>query len=150
PVEDGYRQLFNPDLYLHAYGRIDRNEGAMTPGVTGETGDGMSRRRIDALSADLRAERSRWTPVRRGESPTRNGTMRPLGIPTGRDKLLPEVVRSLLEAYAEPQFADSSHGFRPGRGCHTALTAIANTGAGTKGFIQGDITGCFDNIDHQV
>src|SRR5215204_1096002 len=150
PVEGIYRQLFNPDLYLRAYGRIYRNDGAMTPGVTGETVDGMSRGKIDALIADLRAERFRWTPVRRVEIPKRNGKMRPLGIPTWRDKLLQEVVRSLLDAYYEPQFSDSSHGFRPGRGCHSALTAIAKTWAGTKWFIEGDIKGCFDNIDRNV
>jgi len=150
PVEGIYRQLFNPDLYLRAYGRIYRNDGAMTPGVTGETVDGMSRAKIDAIVADLRAERYRWTPVRRVEIPRRNGKTRPLGIPTWRDKLLQEVVRSLLDAYYEPQFSDSSHGFRPGRGCHTALTAIADTWAGTKWFIEGDIKGCFDNIDREV
>jgi group II intron reverse transcriptase/maturase len=150
PVEGIYRQLFNTELYLRAYGRIYRNDGAMTPGVTGETVDGMSRAKIDAIIADLRAERYRWTPVRRVEIPKRNGKTRPLGIPTWRDKLLQEVVRSLLDAYYEPQFSDSSHGFRPGRGCHTALTAIANTWAGTKWFIEGDIKGCFDNIDRNV
>jgi group II intron reverse transcriptase/maturase len=150
PVEGIYRQLFNPDLYFRAYGRIYRNDGAMTPGVTGETVDGMSRAKIDAIIADLRAERYRWAPVRRVEIPKRNGKMRPLGIPTWRDKLLQEVVRSLLDAYYEPQFSDLSHGFRPGRGCHTALTAIADTWAGTKWFIEGDIKGCFDNIDRKV
>jgi group II intron reverse transcriptase/maturase len=64
--------------------------------------------------------------------------------------MLQEVVRSLLGAYYEPQFSDSSHGFRPGRGSHTALTAIADTWAGTKWFIEGDIKGCFDNIDRKV
>ena len=145
PVEGIYWQLFNPNLYLRAYGRIYRNDGAMTPGVTGETVDGMSRAKIDAIIADLRAERFRWTPVRRVEIPKRNGKTRPLGIPTWQDKLLQEVVRSLLDAYYEPQFSDSSHGFRPGRGCHTALTAIADTWAGTKWFVEGDIKGCFDD-----
>lgn len=150
PVEGIYRQLFNPDLYLRAYGRIYGNDGALTRGATGETVDGMSRAKIDAIIADLRAERYRWTPVRRVEIPKRNGKMRPLGIPTWSDKLLQEVVRSLLDAYYEPQFSDSSHGFRPGRGCHTALTDIAKTWAGTKWFIEGDIKGCFDNIDRTV
>ena len=73
------------------------------------------------------------------------------GIPTWSDKLLQEVVRSILEAYYEPQFTDHSHGFRPGRGCHTALARDpARTWTGTKWFIEGDIKGCFDNIDHAV
>ena len=132
PVEGIYRQLFNPDLYLRAYGRIYRNDGAMTAGVTGETVDGMSRGKIDTLIADLRAERFRWTPVRRVEIPKRNGKTRPLGIPTWKDKLLQEVVRYLLEAYYEPQISDSSHGFRPSRGCIQAPAEAGDIHARTK------------------
>jgi group II intron reverse transcriptase/maturase len=149
-LEDVYRQLFNPDLYLRAYGRIYCNVGAMTKGVTEETVDGMSLKKIEAIIEALRYERYQWTPVRRVHIPKRNGATRPLGIPTWGDKLLQEVLRSILEAYYEPQFSDHSHGFRPGRGCHTALTTIRRTWTGTKWFIEGDIKGCFDNIDHQV
>ena len=65
-------------------------------------------------------------------------------------KVLQEVMRLLLEAYYEPQFSDGSHGFRPQRGCHTAFTEITRTWTGTTWFIEGDIAGCFDNIDHKV
>ena len=65
PLEDIYRQLFNRDLYLRAYGRLYRNDGAMTPGATAETVDGMSLAKIDAIIDDIRHERYRWTPVRR-------------------------------------------------------------------------------------
>lgn len=150
PLGDVYRQLFNPDLYLRAYGRIYRNEGAMTPGTTTETVDGMSMAKIHALIDDLRHERYRWTPVRRVNIPKRNGKTRPLGIPTWKDKLLQEVVRSILEAYYEPQFSDHSYGFRPERGCHTALEHIQHVWKGMKWFIEGDIQGCFDNIDHPI
>jgi group II intron reverse transcriptase/maturase len=145
-----YRQLFNPDLYLRAYGRIYKNEGAMTPGTTAETVDAMSRKKIETLIEALRFERYRWTPVRRVEIPKANGQTRPLGIPTWSDKLLQEVLRSLLEAYYEPQFSTHSHGFRPGRGCHSALEHIQKGWTGTKWFIEADIQGCFDNIDHPV
>jgi group II intron reverse transcriptase/maturase len=150
PLEDVYRQLFNPDLYLRAYGRISRNEGALTRGVTRETADGMSLEKIVALIDDVRQERVRWTPVRRTYLPKPNGKKRPLGIPTWKDKLLQEVMRSLLEAYYEPQFSPHSHGFRPGRGCHTALTEIKHVWLGTKWFVEADIRGCFDNIDHET
>jgi group II intron reverse transcriptase/maturase len=150
PLEDVYRRLYNPDLYLRAYGRLYRNEGAMTRGVTKETVDGMSLARITALIEAIRSERFHWTPVRRTYIPKKNGKQRPLGIPTWTDKLLQEVMRSLLEAYYEPQFSDHSHGFRPERGCHTALTTIVHVWKGTKWFIEGDIKGCFDSIDHQV
>ena len=125
PLDDVYRQLYNPALYLRAYHRIARNKGAMTPGVTPETVDGMSLAKIDAIIEKLRQERYRWTPVRRVYIAKKNSaTKRPLGLPTWSDKLLQEVMRSLLEAYYEPQFSDLAHGFRPNRGCHTALAEI--------------------------
>ncbi|MEG4501943.1 reverse transcriptase domain-containing protein [Microcoleus sp. F10-C6] len=122
----------------------------MTRGITEETADGMSVKKIESLIEDIRYERFRWTPVRRVNIPKKNGKTRPLGVPTWKDKLVQEVVRSILEAYYEPQFSDSSHGFRPERGCHTALTTIDRTWQGTKWFIEGDIRGCFDNIDHKI
>jgi group II intron reverse transcriptase/maturase len=150
PLEDVYRQLYNPDLYLRAYGRLYANAGALTPGTTQDTADGMSLEKIGTIIARVRAERYRWTPVRRTYIPKRHGKRRPLGIPTWSDKLLQEVVRSMLEAYYEPQFSDRSCGFRPQRGCHTALSTIEARWGGTKWFIEGDIRGCFDNIDHRV
>jgi group II intron reverse transcriptase/maturase len=144
---DVYRQLYNPALYLHSYGRLYRNQGAMTKGVTSETVDGMSLEKINGIIERLRSERYRWTPVRRVHIPKKGGTTRPLGIPTWSDKLLQDVVRAILEAYYEPRFSDHSHGFRPGRGCHTALQRIKQVWHGTKWFIEGDIQGCFNNID---
>jgi len=150
PVEDLYRQLYNPDLYLRAYAHLYPNQGALTRGATTETADGMSLAKIDTIIEALRFERYRWTPVRRVHIPKSNGKTRPLGIPTWSDKLLQEVIRMILEAYYEPQFSERSHGFRPGHGCHTALSEVAHRWTGTKWFIEGDIKGCFDNIDHEV
>ena len=151
PLEDIYRQLYNRELYLKAYARLYSNDGAMTPGTTTETADGMSLAKIDKLIDDLRHERYRWTPVRRTYIEKKNSTKkRPLGIPTWSDKLLQEVIRLILEAYYEPQFSDHSHGFRPGRGCHTALTEIVTHWTGTRWFIEGDIRACFDTLNHQV
>ncbi len=132
PLTDVYRQLYNEELYLKAYGRIYRNDGAMTRGITDETVDGMSQEKIASIIEALRCERYRWTPVRRVEIPKKNGKTRPLGIPTWSDKLLQEVMRLILEAYYEPQFSDFSHGFRPERGCHTALESIQRGWKGTK------------------
>jgi group II intron reverse transcriptase/maturase len=150
PLEDIYRQLYNRDLYLRAYGRIYRNDGAMTPGSTPETVDAMSLEKIGAIIGLLRQERYRWTPVRRTYIPKKSGKWRPLGIPTWSDKLLQEVIRSLLEAYYEPQFSRHSHGFRPGRGCHTALGEITQHWRGVKWYIEGDLVQCFDRLDHSV
>lgn len=150
PLEDIYRQLFNRDHYLRAYGKIYRNDGAMTPGTTPETVDAMSLEKIDGIIDVLRRDAYRWTPVRRRYIPKKSGKLRPLGLPTWGDKLVQEVVRSLLEAYYEPQFSPHSHGFRPHRGCHTALGDITQHWRGVKWFIEGDITQCFDRIDHGV
>ena len=150
PCNELYRQLFNPQLYLLAYGRIYSNEGAMTPGPTQETADGMTIEKIEAIIDAMRHERYRFSPVRRIYIPKKNGKLRPLGLPSWSDKLVGEVVRLLLEAYYEPQFSDRSHGFRPGRGCHTALREIADTWVGTTWFIEGDISDCFGSLDHSV
>ena len=149
-VDDLYRQLYNPALYLRAYGRIYANDGAMTKGATPETADAMSLAKIHRIIDDLRHERYRWTPVRRTYVKKKNGKLRPLGLPSFSDKLLQEVIRSLLEAYYEPQFSEASHGFRPQRGCHTALSHIEHTWKGTHWFIEGDIKACFDQLDHDV
>src|SRR6185437_1309440 len=143
PCDELYRQMFNKDLYLLAYGNIYANQGAMTPGASSETADGMSGAKIDRIIGRLRAERYRFAPARRVYIPKKNGTRRPLGLPAWSDKLVGEVVRLLLEAYYEPQFSARSHGFRPGRGCHTALDEIASTWTGTTWFIEGDIADCF-------
>jgi Reverse transcriptase (RNA-dependent DNA polymerase) len=148
PCEELYRQLFNPQLYLLAYGRIYANHGAMTAGASQETADGMSTEKIGAIIEAMRHERYRFTPVRRVFIPKRNGKMRPLGMPTWSDKLVGEVVRLLLEAYYKPRFSDRSHGFRPGRGCHTALREVERTWTGTTWFIEGDISDCLDACSH--
>ena len=140
----------NPELYLLAYGRIYSNKGAMTPGVTGETADGMSMEKIERIIDALRHERYRFSPVRRVYIPKKNGKLRPLGMPVWSDKLVGEVVRLLLEAYYEPQFSDRSYGFRPGRGCHTALRDVAETWTGTTWFIEWDISDCFGSLDHEL
>jgi retron-type reverse transcriptase len=150
PLDELYRQLFNPQLYLLAYGRIYSNKGAMTPGSTGETADGMSLGKIGRIIDALRHERYRWSPAKRIYIPKKNGKQRPLGLPPWSDKLVGEVVRLLLEAYYEPSFSDRSHGFRPGRGCHTALREVASTWTGTTWFIEGDVADCFGSLDHQV
>jgi group II intron reverse transcriptase/maturase len=150
PCNELYRQLFNPQLYLLAYGRVYSNQGAMTPGVAQETADGMSIEKIGAIIDAMRHERYRFSPVRRIHIPKKNGKLRPLGLPSWSDKLVGEVVRLLLEAYYEPQFSDRSHGFRPGRGCHTALREVVNTWTGTTWFVEADLADCFGSFDHEI
>ena len=144
PLDDVYRQLYNPDLYLRSYAKLYTNDGAMTPGTTGETVDGMSLDKIDRVIEAIRYERWKWPPARRVYIDKPKGGKRPLCMPDWSPKVVQDIVRSILEAYYEPQFSDHSHGFRPKRGCQTALTEIYNIWKGTKWFIDGDIKGCFD------
>lgn len=150
PLERVYPLLYNPEFYLTEYGKIYGNHGAMTPGVTDETVDQMSMDKINTIIEALRFERYRWNPVRRVQIPKKNGKVRPLGLPTWSDKLLQGVIRQILEVYYEPQFSEYSHGFRPNRGCHTALREIWGKWTGVIWLIEGDISGCFDNINHEV
>ena len=121
PLTRVYRQLFNVNMYLGAYAKLYPNRGALTKGTDDETIDGMSLRRIEAIIEDMRYERFKWKPARRIHIDKQSGGKRPLGIPNFRDKLVQEVIRAILSAYYEPQFSKHSHGFRPMRGCHTAL-----------------------------
>ncbi|MBV8812448.1 MAG: group II intron reverse transcriptase/maturase, partial [Acidobacteriaceae bacterium] len=150
PLERLYRQLFNKKLFLLAYGRIYSNQGAMTPGVTRETVDGMSLAKIDRIIEALRSESYRWSPARRVYIPKKNGKKRPLGMPPWSDKLVAEVVRMLLDAYYDVQFSGRSHGFRTGRGCHTALDEVVSVWKGTHWFIEGDLADYFGSLDHQI
>jgi len=150
PCTQLYRQMFNRELYLTAYGNIYSNQGAMTPGANEETADGMSEEKIEQIIGLMRNERYRFSPARRIYIPKKNGRLRPLGLPSWSDKLVGEVVRLLLEAIYEPQFSRWSHGFRRNRGCHTALRDIQNTWTGTTWFIEGDISDCFGSLDHEI
>lgn len=150
PLERVYRRLFDPELFLRAYGKIYRNHGAMTKGSTKETVDGMSTQKIGVIIDLLKHERYRWTPVRRTDIPKPKGGTRKLGLPTWSDKLVQEVMRTILEPYYERRFSPHSHGFRPHRSCHSALNEIRKTWKGTVWFIEGDIKGAFDNVDHSI
>src|SRR5438876_7902196 len=121
PLERVYKHLFDPELFLQAYGKIYRNTGATTKGATEETVDGMSLKKIHGIIDLLRQGCYQWTPVRRMEIPKPKGGTRPLGIPIWSDKLVQEVLRTVLEPYYEQRFSTHSHGFRPNRGCHSAL-----------------------------
>src|SRR5438132_8485972 len=139
-----------PDLWQQAYANIHTNKGGMTEGVERPTIDGYSEERAANLRELLRENRYVPAPVRRVYIPKPNGKQRPLGLPSANDKQVQEVWRMVLEVIYEPVFKDNSHGFRPKRSCHTVLGEITRTWTGTKWFIEFDIEGFFDNIDHKI
>ncbi|HCQ6189426.1 group II intron reverse transcriptase/maturase [Clostridioides difficile] len=145
-----YRYLLRPDIYYVAYQHLYSNKGAGTKGVTDDTADGFSEIYIENIIEALKNEMYQPKPVRRTYIEKSNGKMRPLGLPVFTDKLIQEAIRMILEAIYEPIFSDYSHGFRPARSCHTALAQIKKEFTGARWFIEGDIKGCFDNINHAV
>ena len=147
-----YRYLLRPDIYFVAYKNLYANNGAATKGVNEDTADGFSEAKIDSIIKALADETYQPMPVRRTYIQKKNNRkkLRPLGIPTFADKLVQEVLRMILEAVYEPIFLDVSHGFRPKRSCHTALKQLRREFNGTRWFVEGDIKGCFDNINHAV
>jgi retron-type reverse transcriptase len=146
-----YRRIQDRDLFLVAYGNIYANKGATTVGVDPQdTVDGMSLDRIEKIIEKLKNGIYQWQPARRVNIPKGKGKTRPIDVLVWSDKLLLEVIRMVLEAYYEPQFSEHSHGFRPDKGCHTALREIYVNWKGTKWFIEADIRGCFNNIDFNI
>lgn len=144
-----FRLATNPEvLWKQAYANIYSNKGAITKGVDRNTLDGFSEERVNHLIGLLARREYCPKPARRTYIPKKNGKLRPLGIPTGDDKLVQEVVRILLEQIYEPIFSENSHGFRPGKSCHSALRQVKNVWSGTKWIIEFDIKGFFDNINH--
>ncbi len=145
-----YRNLYSTEFYLLAYQQIKSAEGNMTVGIDSETIDGMGMERIHTLIEKIKDFSYQPNPARRSYIPKANGKRRPLGIPSFDDKLIQEVVRLLLESIYEPTFHNCSHGFRPNKSCHTALKYVQKYFTGTKWFIEGDIKGCFEQIDHHI
>lgn len=148
--KNGYRVrnlneiMRQPEIWYEAYANIYSNKGAMTRGIDEDTLDGMSKERINNIINPLKEETYKPKPVRRVYIPKKDGKKRPLGVPSGDDKLVQEVVRIILERIYEPIFSDNSHGFRKGKSCHTALEQIQKTWTGVKWFIEFDIKGFFD------
>ena len=145
-----FRYMLRPDMYFTAYQKLYANKGAATKGVNEDTADGFSEDYVQQLIERLKDETYRPHPVRRTYIAKQNGKKRPLGIPTFTDKLVQEVLRMILESVYEPLFSRNSHGFRPNKSCHTALQQVKKDFTGVRWFIEGDIKGCFDNIDHTV
>jgi group II intron reverse transcriptase/maturase len=145
-----YRYLLRPDIYYTAYKNLYANNGAATKGVDDDTADGFSEEKITAIINALRDESYKPKAVRRTYKEKSNGKKRPLGIPTFTDKLIQEALRMVLEAVYEPIFLECSHGFRPNKSCHTALSNIRYGFNGIRWFIEGDLTACFEHIDHTI
>lgn len=145
----GYYKDIN--IWIIAYKKLAMNKGALTKGPIAETIDGITLKRIEEIKESVLNKTFKWEGVRKIEIPKPGkSTLRPLGIPAFKDKLVQEVLRIILEPIFESSFSDKSHGFRPGRSCHTALRMISRDFKSCIWYIEGDIKKCFDNIDHKL
>lgn len=125
PIDrDLYKILTNVEILQIAYNKLRSNPGQMTPGISPETLDGMSKEVLEDIVKRLKNESFQFSPGRRVLIPKASGGTRPLTIAPPRDKLVQEAMRMILEAVYEPSFSRYNHGFRPGKGCHTALKAV--------------------------
>jgi group II intron reverse transcriptase/maturase len=147
-----YRNLYNPEFYFAAYDNLSKNDGVLTMGVDKRSIDGFSINDIEKLIETLKERSYQPFPSKRVYIPKKkkNGKKRPLGLPSFTDKLVQEVIRMILEAIYEPTFSASSHAYRKKKSCHTALQEVQRTFTGSKWFIEGDIKGFFDNINHHT
>ena len=143
-----HRTLCDKSWLTEAWKRIRSNKGSKTAGVDGLTRDDVNETLIHQLAEKLKNREFKPTPVSRVYIPKSNGKLRPLGIPTIQDRIVQSALKMILEPIWEQDFRDCSHGFRPERSCHTALSRVAMRFPRSTWIIEGDITGCFDNIDH--
>ena len=148
--KDLYRLLCHKDFLSACYQSIKSKAGNMTPGTDGITLDGYSEDVVDEVIGALKDQSWQFKPVRRKYIPKASGKLRPLGIPAPRDKIIQKGIERILSAIYEPTFSDNSHGFRTGRGCHSALRSIRSKWSGIKWVVEGDIEGCYDNVDHSI
>ena len=145
-----YRNLYNQNFFLLAYNRIYSTPGNMTKGVDGATIDNFTLNRIEAIITKLKSKKYKPNPALRTYVEKKNGKLRPIGIQSIDDKLVQEIIREMLENIWEDLFLDCSHGFRPNRSCHTALEYVDRNFNGVRWFVEGDIEGYFNNIDHHI
>src|SRR5258706_14929661 len=145
-----FRLMEDQILWHEAYANIYANKGAITPGVDEVTLDGFSEERVASIIKQLKDGTYQFQPVRRVLIPKKNGKKRPLGISSGNDKLVQEVVRIILERIYEPTFEDSSHGFRSKRSPHTALTQIGEQWQSVKWLLEMDIKDYLTTINIEI
>lgn len=145
-----FRVLKKDELWIVAYRKLSINKGAVTAGGGKGTIDGTSMKVLRRLKDLVSSGNYTVGVTRRVNIPKPKGGLRPLGIPEFQDKLVQEVLRTLLECVYEPRFYESSHGFRPQRSQHTCLRQIRRDFGGTKWVIEGDISKCFDTVNHHI
>jgi group II intron reverse transcriptase/maturase len=148
--KDIFRILWKDEVWIAAYEKLKGNKGALTPGSTPETMDGMSLKRLKRLKEKVCAEAYTFKTVKLTYIPLANGKKRPVGLPTANDKIVQEVIRMILEAIYDPVFSNLSFGFRTGLGCHDALDHVERRFRWVDYVVEGDIEQAYPTIDHHI
>ena len=131
-----------------AYQQIKSNPGSMAKGSDSETLDGLNEEWFVKASERLLNGSYEFKSARRIMIPRANKVdLKPITISDSRDKIIQQAMKMVLEEIFEPTFLDTSHGFRPSRGCHSALEQVRLKWTGISWFLEFDIVKCFDNID---
>ena len=139
------------NVLVLAYELIKSNPGNMTPGVDKSTLDGLNIMWLQKVSTELKQGKFFFSAGRKKYiSKPNSSERRPLGIASPREKIVQKSIQLVLEGIFEPSFLRNSHGFRPNRGNHTALKMVKSDFHGVPWIIEGDISKCFDEIDHTI
>jgi len=143
--------LYTRDIYYIAYNNIKSNDGAETKGSDGTSLHGFYETWIDEFITSMRDESYRPNPSRTTYIPKLDGSgrMRKLAFPNGKDKIIQECIRMVLDCIYEPTFSNLSHGYRPNRSIHSAIAQV-ETWSSSTWLIEGDISACFDEVDHRM
>lgn len=143
-----YQNFFNTEYYKTAYESMKSKDASMTSGFNEEMLDGYSKDKINEIILSMKNRTFKFKPSKRIEIHKPNGKIRKIGIPSPVDKITQKILKRILEEIYEPIFLNTSHGFRPNKGTHTALKEIKNW-TGITWAIEGDVKSFFDEIDHQ-
>ena len=150
PCNELYRQMFNRDLYLLAYGRIYSNQGAMTPGASAETADGMSEDKIDQIIEAMRHERYRFPPARRSTSRRRTGSCARWACRHGRTSSSAKWSACCWRRTTSRRSPTIRTGSGQDEDATPRCGKWSETWTGTTWFIEGDISDCFGSLDHEI
>jgi RNA-directed DNA polymerase len=145
-----YDKVFALSNLWAAWLKVRENNGAAgIDRMTVKRFDEDAYARLERLQSDLRSKQYRPQPVRRVFIPKSGGGERPLGIPTVLDRIVQQALLQILEPIFEAKFSARSHGFRPGRGCATALEVVDRAVRhGYEWVVDADIKAFFDTVDH--
>lgn len=142
--------MSDPDFLIACWVRIRSNKGSLTPAFDGSI-DGIQKSWFIETAGTMRNGGYKFQVARRKYIPKPNSNkLRPLTMPSPKDKIVQEGMRFLLEIIFEPLFKDTSYGWRPKRGCLTALNDIRMKCKGCTWYIEGDISQQFPTMNHNI